>query len=312
MTTVLVTGSSGFIGLNVCRQLAEEGYKVYGIDVNRPPFEIPDTVELKLLDLTDAPDLPEGDVIVHLAAHSQVQPVVDNPSLAVENIQMTQHVLEQAEQMGAFVINTSSRDVYGDGITPAESDVTPDSPNGYAASKLGGEAIANAYSHTYDVPVTSLRLANVYGPMDTNQRVLPIFISLAANSQELTVYGEGKLLDFVYIDDVCDAIISSICRNEIVSGEAINIGSGSGTPLAEVAAYVAESIEFCPGWSLSPDRSGDIGQYVTDISKANGLLGFEPTVPLDQGLTQTINWYMDHNDVRETILSRISSTGEDN
>lgn len=306
MTTVLVTGSSGFIGSNLCRRLAREGYDVLGIDIAPPTFELPETVETLVGNLTENLELPAADVIVHLAAHSQVQPVVENPELALENIEMTQRVLEAAEQMDAFVINASSRDVYGDRIAPAESDVTPNSPNGYAASKLGGEAIANAYKHTSDVPVTSLRLANVYGPLETNRRVIPIFASLAASGKSLTVYGEGKLLDFVHVDDVCDAIYSSIQRQEAVCGDTINIGSGSGTTLDEVAEYISQTFDACPGWNRSSDRSGDIGQYVANISKSQKLLGYEPTVSLEEGLTETIEWYQDHPQIREMILSDTS------
>ena len=307
MTTVLVTGSNGFIGSNLCRRLAQEEYDVRGIDLEPPTFELPDTVETRVGDLTEKPEFPDVDVIVHLAAHSQVQPVVENPELALENIEMTQYMLKQAERMGAFVINASSRDVYGNHIFPTETDVTPDSPNGYAASKLGGEAIANAYSRTADVPVTSLRLANVYGPMETNPRVIPTFISLAVSGEPLTVYGERKLLDFVHVDDVCDAILATIRRKQIARGEAINIGSGSGTPLTEVAESIVDAVDSCPGWSLSANRSGDVAQYVSDISKANGLLGFEPSISLDQGLIRTIDWYQKNPSLREKIVSRVST-----
>lgn len=163
-------------------------------------------------DLTSATELPESDIIVYLASHSQVQPIADDPQLALENLEMTQQVLTEVELMNAFVVNASSRDVYGSTVQPRESEVTADSPNGYAASKIGSEALANAYYHMREMPVASLQLANVYGSCDRNQRGISIFIALANAGEELTVYGEGKILDFVHVQDVCDAILATIQR----------------------------------------------------------------------------------------------------
>jgi UDP-glucose 4-epimerase len=294
MADIVVTGSSGFIGLNLCRRLAQAGYDVVGIDLEPPAFELPNAVETRIMDLTTTPELPEADTIVHLAAHAQVQPIVTDPDRALENIAMTKHVLEEADRMDAFLVNASSRDVYGSALEPSEEDITSDSPNGYAASKLGAEALANAYRHTRDVPVTSLRLANVYGPMDTNRRVIPLFIAHAVAGEELTVYGDGKLLDFVHIDDVCDAVLRAVSRKEVIDGRTINLGSGTGTPLSEVAAVVSEAVDACPGWRVDDDRAGDVGQYVSDLSTAKAVLDFEPSVRLEHGLSATIEWYAEH------------------
>lgn len=302
---VLVTGSSGFVGTNLCRRLADEGHNVVGVDIEAPRYSL-DSVRTHEYDLRSRTDLPHADVIIHLAAHSQVQRVVDKPGRALENIEMTQNVLKHASDVGAAVVNASSRDVYGSEIRPSEEEVTPESPNGYAASKLSSEAIANAFRKTRNVPVTSVRLANVYGRMDTNRRVIPIFIALAYAGEELSVYGQGKLLDFVHIDDVCDAFLSTIQRMTVMDGEAVNIGSGTGTVLTDVAEYIAECIDDCPGWSVSGDRSGDVGQYVSDISKAKAMLGYEADVPLDEGLKTTIDWYLNHPELLEDIRSRLA------
>lgn len=305
MENVLITGLNGFIGSNLCHHLANNGYTVHGVDINQPQFELPEGVEYYTRDLTALPKLPDVDAIVHLAAHSQVQPVAENLGLAIENIEMTRHVLNEAERMGAFVVNASSRDVYGSSIRPKEEDVTPNSPNGYAMSKLSSESLANSYRHTRGVSVTSLRLANVYGPKDLNQRVIPTFIALAEGGEELTVYGEGKLLDFIHIDDICRAIYRTIRRSAIVEGEAINVGSGTGVPLQEIASYISAYIESCPGWSVTTDRMGDVSQYVSNLSKANALLDFEPKIPLSGGLESTVDWYLNNPDQLSSIQSEV-------
>jgi nucleoside-diphosphate-sugar epimerase len=285
--------------------LDQEGYTVHGIDIEEPQFELPNSVHTSVVDLTSTEELPESDIIVHLASHSQVQPVVDDPQLALENLEMTQHVLAEADRMDAFVVNASSRDVYGSAIRPKESEVTPDSPNGYAASKIGSEALANAYYHTRGVSVASLRLANVYGPYDRNQRAIPIFIALANVGEELTVYGEGKILDFVHVQDVCDAILATIQRADSASGEVFNIGSGVGNSLPDVASQIATSVDHCPGWTVTEDRTGDVSRYVSNISKSNALLGFDPNRSLAEGLEETIEWYIDYPDLLEEIRSEL-------
>lgn len=300
MDDILITGSSGFIGSNLCHSLDDE-FNVTGVDLHQPVFDLPDEVDIHTLDITKSPNLPEVDVIVHLAAHSQVQPIVENPELAIENIEMTQHVLSEASRMGAFVVNASSRDIYGDNLQPEESEVTLNSPNGYAASKIGSEAIVNAYQNVEDVSAVSLRLSNVYGRRDLNRRLIPIFIARANAGQQLVVYGKEKVLDLIHISDVCSAIHNVIDRREVLAGEAINIGSGVARPLPEIAAQISEHIESCPGWKVGSDRSGDVSEYVADISKSTALLNMKPSVCLNEGLTRTINWYLDNTDKLDSI-----------
>lgn len=302
MEDVLVTGAGGFIGTNLCRHLVNKGYDVQGIDIEEPQFEHPSSVEFHEIDLRETSELPEADVIVHLAAYSQVQKVVEKPDRAIENIAMTQNVLEAAAEMDAFVINASSRDVYGSSLAPSEHEVTSNCPNGYAASKLSSEALVNAYRHTENISAVSIRLANVYGPMDDNPRVIPLFVALAASGQELSVFGEETYIDFVHISDVCRAIQTSIERSSIVNGESINIGSGSGTALVDIAEHIAETIESCPGWTINENRNGDIKKYVADISRAKLLLGFEPVVSFEDGLRETVNWYLDHPDLINELV----------
>lgn len=302
---VLVTGASGFIGVNLCRRLVDEGHTVYGVDYKSRVESLPNEITFHERDLTDNPKLPDVDRIVHLAAHSQVQPVIETPRYAVENIEMTQHVLSEAVRMDAGVVHTSSRDVYGSAISPTSDDVTTECVNGYAASKLGSEALANAYNATDGVPVTSLRLANVYGPRDRNKRVIPIFISLADIGEDLSVFGQGKVLDFIHVDDVCDAILAALDRLPAVSGETLNIGSGVGTPLTAVAEHISTKIAACPGWTVSGNRTGDVERYVSETDQTASLLGFTADIKLEEGLSTTIDWFRDHPDLLETIRSEL-------
>jgi len=302
MTKILVTGASGAIGTALLKQLESSEYEVVGVDKEQNKWNIETRIFQQ--DLCAETELPSADVIIHLAAHSQVQSTLENPSLAVENIRTTERVLEHARQTDADVILASSREVYGSEIRPQEDDISIEATNPYGASKIGSEAIATSFRECFSVNVTTLRFANVYGPYDLNARVIPIFISLGTHGSELTVYGDSKLLDFVYMNDVVDAIIQVVNKRESLSGEAITIGSGRGIQLSELAEKMVAQIEDCPGYTIQSNRTGDTEKFVAQIGKARALLGLEPT-PLEVGLSETIDWYQQHEQVLEKIRHKI-------
>jgi UDP-glucose 4-epimerase len=291
--TVLVTGAGGFVGNHLCRRLTDRGDDVIGVD-RRSSAALPATVESVDADLTERPALPAADVIVHLAAHSQVQPLIDDPPLAVENVQTTEHVLAEAARHDAGVVNVSSRDVFGSAVCPDDTTVGPDSPNPYAASKLAGEAFTNAYRNTTGIDAVSVRLTNVYGPGDHNPRVLPTFVRLATAGERLHVFGRGKLVDFVHVTDACRGLLAAVDRLSTVDGESITVGSGRGRRLETLAELVAETVPDCPGWTVDENRTGDVDRFVADLSRARGLLDYEPTRDFEAAVRETVEWYRDN------------------
>lgn len=299
---LLVTGSSGAIGSALLSRLKDSEYDVVGVDVepNQWGFDI----QTLHRDLRKDVSLPNADVIVHLAAHSQVQPMIEDPSLAIENIRMTERVLEHADEIDAHVILASSREIYGSAIRPSEDSVTGEVTNPYGASKIGSESIASAYANCMDVNVTTLRFANVYGPYDLNPRVVPTFITLGMDGKELTVYDDSKLIDFIYIDDVITALIETIEGRDAFAGETITVGSGSGTPLSELAEIVVDWIDECPGYTTEPNRTGDTEKFVASIEKAQALLGFDPQ-SLSEGMKETIDWYRTRPHARSSVRKSV-------
>ncbi|SDK16495.1 UDP-glucose 4-epimerase [Halovenus aranensis] len=303
MASVLVTGASGTIGTALLKNLERDKYDIIGADKESSRWDV-DT-EIRNADLTANPDLPNTDVIVHLAAHSRVSPVVDEPSKAVENVEMTGTVLEHARQTDASVIFASSREVYGNAIRPTEDKVGLEFKNPYGASKAACEALCSSYVQCYDVPVVTLRLSNVYGPYEQNARVIPIFIALAVAGEELTVFGRNKILNFVFIEDVTTAIKTAIDSRYALSGEAINIGSKEGTPLTTLANLISTRINQCPGYRVEPDRTGEVARYVPTISKAETLLDYTPTVDLKVGLDRTIDWFQNQPELLDEIQATV-------
>lgn len=302
---ILVTGSSGAIGTALCEKLAETPHDVLGADLAEPKWE--SDIVFKRVDLTDSSSLlPEADVIVHLAAHSRVSPVVEDPRRATENIAMTQSVLEHARLTNATVIFASTREVYGNSIRPKEEEVTLDSINPYAGSKLACESMCNSYHNCYDIPITILRIANVYGRYDMNPRVVPIFISKSNVGEKLSVFGAEKLLDFIHIDDVVDALLNVIKERNVLAGETINVGSGTGTALTKLAELINEEMKASPGYVVESNRDGEVDKYISNISKIEALLNWEPEISLEQGLSKTITWYLDHPSLLRNIRDELN------
>jgi len=304
MVRILITGASGAIGTALLNHLKDTDYEVIGVDKNISNWKY--DFHVRKQDLTEDQSLPAADVIVHLAAHSQVQPLIEKPQLAVENVETTERVLRHASEQNATVIFASSREVYGSAVRPAEQSIDIEATNPYGASKIASEAFASAYEQCFDVDVITLRFSNVYGPYDSNPRVVPIFVTLGLNGKELTVYGDSKILDFVYMEDVVEMLEYAIDHRESLVGSTINIGSGTGTSLSTLAARIVNLIDDCPGYCIKGNRQGDTQKYVANIRKARALLDHDPT-PLKKGLPRTIDWYRDQNEVRSVIRERLAS-----
>ncbi len=299
---VLITGSSGQIGTNLALRLQDRGDHVDGIDCR--PNTWTDRIETQVMDLTTAcpGDLPSKvayDVVVHLAAHAKVFELVENPSRAMENIQMSFTVLEYCRQHGIPVVFGSSREVYGDirrHVTEErEADfVVAESP--YSASKISAEALIYAYQRCYDLPFLVFRFSNVYGRYDNDlermERVIPLFVRRIADGQPIVVFGREKVLDFTFVDDCVDGIARGLdaLASAKVQNQTINLAHGQGNTLVDVVNIVSLALNRQPNVRYEPSRPGEVTRYVADISKARDLLGYAPQTPLSAGLPCEVAW----------------------
>lgn len=297
--SVLVTGSSGSIGTALTSELLERGYDVTGADVRENPWlaRVNDrTLITDLSDTNEVEQLPRDvDTVVHLAAHARVHDIVKDPRRAKENVETLFNVLEFARDAGIpNFIFASSREVYGN-----ESDFINDEPeitvsgceSPYAASKVGGEALVQSYDECYDMNCGILRFSNVYGKYDDSDRVVPLFLEQASEGETMTVYGEGKLLDFTYIEDCVDGIVNCISSMNRISGEVLNIASGNGSSLIELAETVNEHVEPGSPVEVESNRTGEVQKFVADISKAEKTVGYDPEYTLAEGIEETVRWY---------------------
>lgn len=301
---VLITGSSGQIGTNLAIMLARRGDTVEGIDKRKNTWT--DEINDKIFDLIEVTrgikrlePAQKPDVVVHLAAHAKVFELVENPARALENIEMLFGVLEYCRKNEIPIIFASSREVYGDiqrwitDETVADF-VVAESP--YSASKISGEAMIYSYYQCYKLPHLVFRFSNVYGRYDCDlqrmERVIPLFINRIANDQPIKVFGPQKVLDFTFIDDCVEGIMSGIdkvVRGEITN-ETINLAYGRGNSLEDLVNIIGLALQKEPRAEFLPSRSGEVTRYVADITKARNLLNYSPNTPLSAGLGRAIKW----------------------
>ena len=299
---VLITGSSGQIGTITALALLARGDSVQGVDRRPNPWtkRIPTAVvDLGSLAPGAAPVAGRFDAVLHLAAHAKVFELVRHPVRALENIQVAFNVLEYCRQAQTPFIFGSSREVYGDihrHITnEAEADfVVAESP--YSASKISAEACIYAYARCYALPCIVFRFSNVYGRYDCDlerlERVVPLFIRRIAAGREVVVYGPGKVLDFTHVDDCTAGVVSGI--DAVASGrldrETVNLAFGRGSTLRDLVDIIGRSLGVEPRMRCEPARTGEVTRYVAELTKARNLLGYQPAIPLDEGVPQAIAW----------------------
>lgn len=245
---------------------------------------LPESVPFHKIDIRDAAALENvmrgQNVVFHLAAQSNVMgAVTDADYTFTTNVVGTYNVLQAAARAGVKrVVFTSSREAYGDPKALPVPESAPMQPkNAYGASKVAGEVYCRLAAHQ-GLETVVLRLANVYGPGDRD-RVLPLFATAAAANAPLTVYGAQKILDFVWIDTVVDALLK-VGFGRYVRGP-VNVGSGKGTTIAELAQRVVSLTKSSSEVRIVEERAQEVGRYVADITRGKKLLGLsEPADPL--------------------------------
>lgn len=291
----LITGGAGFIASHLAETLQSQNHEVVLFDLRNLPAESPlvvgDIRDTALLVSTLRDHRTEA--IFHLAALPGVRLSVREPARAIDvNVQGTTSVLEAARLAGVRKFTfVSSSSVYGLGLPmPFQEDVTPARPiSPYAASKLAGEALCHAYAHLYNLSITVTRLFTVYGPRQRPDLAFHKFIAAIAAAQPIPIYGAGDTRrDYTYCADAARALAATL---QLSTGyEIINIASGRAIPLSEVIATI-EAVANRPALrEYLPPQPGDVDATFADITKANRLLHYAPTVSLLDGIRAQWQW----------------------
>jgi UDP-glucose 4-epimerase len=311
-TAYLVTGGAGFIGSHLVERLLADGARVRVLDnfssgsranlafLDRYPGQA-EVVDGDIRDLATVEAAAGGvEVVFHQAAMRSVPRSVVDPLGANEhNVTGTLHVLEAARRAGVRrVVYASSSSVYGDRPDLPKREDQPLSPvSPYAVSKAAGEQYARVWNALYGVETVSLRYFNVFGPRQdpTSEYavVIPRFIRWALGGEPLEVHGDGRQSrDFTYIDNVVEANVLA-ARAPGAAGQVLNVGCGERVSLLDIV----ERLETLCGRPLArhhtAPRPGDVRHTLADVSRARGVLGYEPLVKFDEGLRRTLEHFME-------------------
>jgi UDP-glucuronate 4-epimerase len=312
---ILVTGGAGFIGSHLTRRLLARGDRVTVLD-DFNDFYDPRRKRANVAALARSPHftLVEGDIrdgaavdalfaggrfdaVVHLAARAGVRPSLSEPVLYEEvNCIGTLRLLEAARRSGPQVfIFGSSSSVYGTNrkVPFAESDEVNQPISPYATTKRTGELLCYNYHHLYGLRATCLRFFTVYGPAQRPEMAIHKFTDLLAKGRPVTLYGNGESRrDYTYIDDIVDGLIKAL---EVAPGfEIVNLGGAETTTLRDLVAWLAAELAVEPRIEYLPDQPGDVPITYADVAKAARLFGYEPKVPIREGLRRFVAWYRQH------------------
>ncbi|MBL4719607.1 MAG: dTDP-glucose 4,6-dehydratase [Alphaproteobacteria bacterium] len=341
--TILVTGGAGFIGSAVIRRLIRHtGARVVNLDkltyaANLAALEDASDdsrYTLEVADICDGPavrriiEAHRPNAILHLAAESHVDRSIDEPAIFIQtNIVGTQTLLSEATRYwsdldnagkGAFRFHHVSTDeVFGSlsSDAPAFRESSPYDPRSpYAASKAAADHLVRAWGHTYGLPVVLSNCSNNYGLWQFPEKLIPLMISALLRGRPAPIYGDGSnRRDWLHVEDHASALLAVLTRGRI--GGSYNIGGDAErTNLQIVQAICAALTELRPldggrryedQITFVADRPGHDFRYAIDARHIADSLGWRPETQLEDGLRDTVKWYLDHEDWWRDVGSKI-------
>lgn len=328
---ILITGVAGFIGFHLAHRLLEQGLRVYGIDNLNSYYDVAlkqaRLSQLKektgfvfqYLDLSDRQGVAElfqvqsFDYVVNLAAQAGVRYSLVNPLAYVDsNITGFVNVLEGCRHSAVkHLVFASSSSVYGaNSKVPFSIHDNVDHPISlYAATKKANELMAYTYSHLYNLPTTGLRFFTVYGPWGRPDMAYFKFVKAINEGTPIDIYNFGQMQrDFTYIDDVIEGIMRVMCKppqkgiqkinSSIFSEETpykiYNLGNNQPVELMKFIEIIEEVMGKRAKKNLLPMQPGDVPTTYADVHDLMMDVGFKPNTPIEQGISQFVQWYWEY------------------
>lgn len=305
---VAITGGAGFIGSEMVRSLIRLGIKVHVIDSltyagNLESIrEFKDHIVFHETDIRDKDSLSiifienEFDTVVNFAAETHVDNSINSPEIFLEtNILGVFNLLELARKYGFRFLQVSTDEVYGSiqkGEFSEDDKLNPSSP--YSASKASAELLIQSYIKTFSVNALGVRCSNNYGQYQHYEKLIPSFISKIKRGYNLPVYGDGSnIREWIHVSDSVSGIIQVLEKGRI--GEFYNVSSGEFKTNLEVTKSILEYFNAgIDRIDFVVDRLGHDFRYAINSSKIRSELGWYPKVKFEQGLKETIEWYLDN------------------
>ncbi len=334
----LVTGGAGFIGGNFVLQAVRDGITVVNLDAltyagNRDTLAALEGDVRHVFvhgDIGDAQLVArllqehQPDAVINFAAESHVDRSIDGPAAFVQtNVVGTLSLLEQVrdywkgldgEKKAAFrFLHVSTDEVYGSlGDTGQFTETTPYAPNSpYSASKAASDHLVRAFHHTYGLPVLTTNCSNNYGPYQFPEKLIPLVIAKALAGEPLPVYGDGRnVRDWLYVGDHCTAIRRVLEAGRV--GETYNVGGDAERQNIDVVKTICALLDarqpLADGRvresliTYVKDRPGHDRRYAIDAGKLKSELGWAPAHSFEQGIADTVDWYLDNQPWVQRVL----------
>ena len=336
MKNILVTGGAGFIGSNFIKLMLDtHDYQIINLDLltyagnleNLRDIKDNDKYTFVKGDIRDFDTVDRLffnyniDTVVHFAAESHVDRSIEDPQIFVTtNILGTQNLLDVAKKHwkvnpqdkycrefspGVKFVHVSTDEVYGAlGPTGMFTETTPLAPNSpYSASKAGSDLIVRSYNETFGMPVNITRCSNNYGPYQFPEKLIPLMINNCKNNKKLPVYGDGmQVRDWLHVKDHCIAIDTVLHKGK--SGEVYNIGGNNEKANIEIVKLIIKALGKSDNLiEYVKDRPGHDRRYAIDNTKITNELSWEPSYTFENGIRETIEWYLDNEYWMDNIVN---------
>lgn len=333
---ILVTGGAGFIGTNFVKYMLNNfDYNIINLDAltyagninNLKDIEHYENYRFIKGNICDRDLVDEVftdysiDTVINFAAESHVDRSIEDPEIFLKsNIIGTQVLLDAAIKHwkkdvndkysrefkdGVKYIQVSTDEVYGDlgkeGYFTEQTPLASNSP--YSSSKASADLIVRSYHETYGLPVNTTRCSNNYGPYQFPEKLIPLMINNALNGNKLPIYGDGKQVrDWLHVEDHCKAIETVLHMGR--NGEVYNIGGNNEKENIEIVSLILEELKGSTDLiEHVQDRLGHDRRYAIDNNKITTELGWAPRYTFEEGIVQTIKWYLDNPEWMEEIIT---------
>ena len=316
MARYLLTGAAGFIASRVAQRLLDEGHAVVGLDNLNDAYDIrlktwrldqlrrQERFLFRPIDILDRPALQAVrdsragfDALIHLAAHAGVRSSVSDPWVYLAaNAEGTLNLLELCRDRIPKFVLASTSSLYGaDNPVPYQETADTDRPlSPYAASKKAAEAMCHAYHHLHRLDVTVLRYFTVYGPAGRPDMSVFRFVRQIVEGETLTVHGDGsQSRDFTYVDDIAEGTAAALKK---LGCRTINLGSDSPASVRDVIGLIERLVGRRAVIQFRSAHRADVQTTWAGVEKARQLLGWRPTVSLDEGLRRSVAWYHENRE----------------